>query len=90
MAWAREACTSCAPQGTRAIRVSLATAKRPGGPMGAGGGYPPAPGGGGGGSFSGGGNMDDPNNTTLFVGGIGPMVRTWIHTCGSVHAFVLS
>ena len=63
--------------GTRAIRVSLATAKqpRPGGPMG--GGYPPPPGGGsfgGGGGGFGGGNPDDPNNTTLFVGGISPMV----------------
>ena len=63
--------------GTRAIRVSLATAKQPRGPMGAGGmggggGYPPAAGGGGG-SFSG-GNPDDPNNTTLFVGGLSPMV----------------
>lgn len=75
--------------GSRAIRVSLATARRPGGPPGGGGGgggYPQAGGGaygggGGGGSFSGPAtsmNPDDPSNTTLFVGGISPMVGGWV------------
>ena len=87
--------------GSRAIRVSLATARRPGGPPGGGGGggYPQGGGGaygggggggGGGGSYSGPAtsmNPDDPSNTTLFVGGISPMVGA---LCGLVlHCSVL-